>query len=197
MNREEKFGKLLEAFKNNTKLSIIFLLADNGRMTVTQMSEHVDISRTNLYHFVSQLVEDEILNQPEIVPKKNYLEKYYTLNEELFSETQYEELKQHFESMTVDDVRSLLSEILIAQSFNLQLLAEKIKKSNDEQMEKIKGSMLNLTAYIGYSVSHIGGHPDYREILEKVDEEFSKPNPVKSERKDDLVRSLIIVLPYL
>lgn len=197
MNTEERIGKLLEAFKNNTKMKIIFLLAENERMTVTQMSKSAEISKTNLYHFVEQLVEEGILNQPEVVAKKNYLEKYYALNSELFGATRWDELEEHFASMGPEEVRSLLREFLIGQAFNLQMLAEKAKKASDDQIEKFKNAMLNQSAFMGYAISHIDEHPNFTEILEKVQEEFSQINPEKKGREGDVVRSLILVIPYL
>lgn len=196
METEEKFRRLLDAYKNNTKLSIIFLLAENERMTVTQMSRHIDVSRSNLYHFVSQLVEDNVLNPPEAVPKKNYVEKYYTLNAELFGAVQLEELEKHFASLTMDEVRTLLRAFLIGQAFNFQLLAEKVKNSDDEHIGKFKDAMLRQEAFMAYSISNVGKHPKLTEYLRKIEVELSKDESPDDERKD-LVRSLILVLPYI
>lgn len=197
METEEKFRKVLDSFKNNTKLSIIFLLAENESMTVTQMSEHIDVSRSNLYHFVSQLVEDGILNKPEIIPKKNYVEKYYTLNAELFGAVQWDELESHFASMSNEEVRELLRGFLIGQAFNLQMLAERVRVASDGQIEKFKEAMLKQDAFMAYSISQVGDHPDFHDILKRIMEEMEKVNPEKSKKKDELVRSLILVLPYL
>lgn len=197
MKTEEKFKHLLDAYSNRTKLSILFLLAENERMTVTQMSKHIDVSRSNLYHFVSQLVEGEVLNEPEVVPKKNYVEKYYSLNQELFSSSQLNELESHFSAMSAAGVRNLIRAYLIGQAFNFQLLAEKLESTSDSQIEKFKLAMLNRTAFMTYSVSHLG---DNTEMIRKVGEaieELEKATPKKDHKSKDVVRSLIMVLPYL
>ncbi len=166
-------------------------------MTVTQMSKHIEVSRSNLYHFVSQLVEDGILNEPEVVPKKNYVEKYYSLNPELFGAVQWEELESHFATLKPEEVRGLLRAFLIGQAFNLQLLAEKVRTSSDKQMEKLKDALLTQNAFMAYSISHIGSHPDLTSKLGEIVEEFERVTPEKRNRSKDVVRSLILVLPYL
>lgn len=197
METEEKFRRLLDAYGNRTKLSILFLLAENERMTVTQMAKHIDVSRSNLYHFVSQLVDDQILNEPEVVPKKNYVEKYYTLNQELFSSAQWDELETQFSSMNTVEVRSLLRAYLIGQAFNLQLLAEKLEFSSDIQIEKFKQALLNKTAFLTYSVSHVGDHPGMMDKLAEAMDELEKSVPEKEHKSRDVVRALIMVLPYI
>jgi DNA-binding MarR family transcriptional regulator len=66
---------LLNTLENPTKLSIVLLLSHRDKMTVTQMSKVVRVSRANLYHFVGQMVKDGLLSKPEAIVKKNYVEK--------------------------------------------------------------------------------------------------------------------------
>lgn len=197
MDTSEKFGLLMDAYKNNTKLSIIFLLAENERMTVTQMAQHIEVSRSNLYHYISQLVDDGLLNPPEVVPKKNYVEKFYTLNKSMFDLIQWEELEEHFKKMSAEEVRSLLRAFLLGQSFNLQLIAEKVKHVDSTQILQFKDAMLNQEAFMGYSVSHMGKHPRFKEIIKKIEEEYRALDEEGEKESDTIIRSLFLVMPFL
>src|SRR5712691_8276822 len=84
MSKRDVYKILLSTLGNSTKLSIVFLLSHNDRMTVTQMAKHVGVTKANLYHFVSQMVKDGLLSKPEAVVKENYVEKYYRLAPKLF-----------------------------------------------------------------------------------------------------------------
>jgi predicted transcriptional regulator len=64
MEKTDIYKKMLETFSNHTKMKIIMLLAENGEMTVTQMAPHLDLGRSNLYHFVRQMVNDGMLKNP-------------------------------------------------------------------------------------------------------------------------------------
>lgn len=197
MNTKEKFTGLPDAYRNQTKMSIIFLLAENEKMTVTQMSKHISVSRANLYHFVSQMVEEKILNEPEIRPKKNYVEKYYSLNSELFGAIQWGKLEEVFGKMSVDEVRELLKSFLIGQAFNLSILAEKVQRASDDQIEKLKNALLVQEAFIVYSISSLGAHPDINNHLREIMGEFEKESPKETPPDVPLVRTLFLVLPYL
>lgn len=66
-------------------------------------------------------------------------------------------------------------------------MSEKVKKAGDSQIEKIKDSMLNLNAFLSFSVSHVGEHPDFSEIIKKVYEEFRKPGQKYEKRRPSQV----------
>ena len=196
MKKEERLQRLMDSYMNNTKMSIILLLAEAKKMTVTQMAKHIKVSRSNLYHFVSQLVDDEILNKPEVVPKDNYVEKYYTLNESLFKEEQWNEIEKSFETLGPGEVRSILSSFLLGQSFNLKMLAEKILVSGDDELLKIKESLMSGEAFLGYSVSNIGNHPGMKKKLQGLGEEFERES-AESHPNNPIIRYLFLALPYL
>ena len=71
MAKQDIFANLMRTFRNPTKMSIIFLLTENGKMTVTQMAEQVNVTKANLYHFVKEMVNDGIVLRPEVRVKKN------------------------------------------------------------------------------------------------------------------------------
>ena len=151
MEKEGKFEALANAYRNPTKFSIIVLLAEHGKMTVTQMSKYVKVSRPNLYHYVSQLVDDGILNIPESVVKKNYVEKYYSLNEELINEGSNEKWDEFITNKSPGEVRELLSSVLMGYSMILSMAAENIAHSSDSVIAKLVNK---LKKGVGWTASY-------------------------------------------
>ncbi len=196
MNKDERFQKLLDSYKSNTKMNIILLLAEMKKMTVTQMADHIKVSRSNLYHFVSQLVDDGILNEPEVVPKDNYVEKYYTLNESLFGAEQFEGLKESFINSNPDEIRSVLTSFLLGQAFNLKMLADKIMACGEDELMKIKESLMLGDSFLSYSVSNIGNHPNMKKLIQEIEEELEREDP-ETYPSNPVIRYLFVALPYL
>lgn len=196
MNKDERFQKLLDSYKSNTKMNIILLLAEMKKMTVTQMADHIKVSRSNLYHFVSQLVDDGILNEPEVVPKDNYVEKYYTLNESLFGAEQFEGVKESFVNFNPDEIRSVLTSFLLGQAFNLKMLADKIMASGEDELMKIKESLMLGDSFLSYSVSNLGNHPNMKKLIQEIEEELERED-LESYPSNPVIRYLFVALPYL
>lgn len=195
MEPEDKYKLLIDTYSNQTKMKIIFLLADEAEMTVTQMASHIDVSRSNLYHFVRQMVDDGILTKPSVRPKDNYVEKYYRLNPEFFNTLEWEHLAQQFTDLSAENFRSLYRSVLISYSFNLMLLAEKVESADSQTLEQLKDSFLKREAISVYSSTHIGGYPRVEEHLREAMDCFEKP-PVPSDDNPRL-RILILTVPYI
>ena len=75
MNEDTVYGKkrLIESFRNQSKLSILIILLQDGKMTATQMAKIIGTSRSNMYQNLKEMVEDGILKEPEVVVKKTTL----------------------------------------------------------------------------------------------------------------------------
>ena len=97
MDQNQQIETLLSAISNRTKLSIITLLVRRKRMTVTQMSKLIGTTRSNLYQTIGDLVSSGIVNEPEVVVRRNYVEKFYTLNEPVFRELDSERWKNRLQ----------------------------------------------------------------------------------------------------
>lgn len=151
MDDRRTYEILSKAYQNPTKVSIIVLLAENPRMTVTQMAKYIDVSRSNLYHFVSQMVEDGILNPPEVVPKKNYVEKYYSVNDDLINSVEVEDWVKHIKSMDRTEFRDLVSSLLLSYSLQTKIFAERVANSGLEEVERIRKWMVEFPISLVYS----------------------------------------------
>ena len=133
---QDRLEKLFDVMSSQTKSHIIALLAIGGKMTVTQISEHIKTSRSNLYQAISDLQEQGFVNPPEIVVRKNYVEKYYSLNDEAFNEKKAGEMNEEFKKMSPDRLRNLMATFLLSQSLNLKVIAQEIMNVPDEDMKR-------------------------------------------------------------
>lgn len=189
-----RYEVLSNAYRNPTKFSIVLLLAEHERMTVTQMSRYISVSRSNIYHFVSQLVEDGILNEPEVVPKKNYVEKFYRLNQQLFESVDPEEWRKMLRRMKLIDLRGLLSSVLMGYSLVLSMAAERVARSSDDDIKRMMDSMLSEPTWsLSYSVVGSRTANRLRPVLRKLNDEMVQSSEPTEESKSDQLTSLLVV----
>jgi Sugar-specific transcriptional regulator TrmB. len=126
----------MDSFRNQTKLSIIIVLLQNGKMTATQMSKIIGTSRSNLYQNLKEMVEDGILREPETRVKKNYVEKYYYPNTQLlegFSVKQQEDLLNR---KSPEELREYLISGINSEILRLKIMAREIEMKSDEEFTK-------------------------------------------------------------
>jgi DNA-binding transcriptional ArsR family regulator len=137
MPKTDLYDKLLSVFENPTKLSILMLLSDGGKLTVTQMSKVVGVSKPNLYHFVAQMVKDAILNRPETRVKKNYVEKYYSINKDTFQAIDPAEQGRRLNSAEPKRQREFLKAWLTSLSLYFRLRAEQIEHADPVKLQRV------------------------------------------------------------
>ena len=137
MPMEEKYQEVVDAFRNPTKMKIITLLLNNKKMTVTEMSRYIKTTRSNLYQVISTLVSIGMVKEPEVRPKKNYVEKYYSLNDDYFA-FHDENLEDKLVDLSDNDFREILSSFLMAQSFNLEIIASSVETLPTSEISKLK-----------------------------------------------------------
>lgn len=198
MVQSDTYEVLSAAFSNPTKMSIIMLLVENERMTVTSMAKYLDVSRSNLYHFVAQLVADGILNEPEVVPKKNYVEKYYTLNREMFASMDPDELVKQVKRLTPSEIRTLLGSVLMSYSMSLKLAADEIYQSSDEESENLKEWLLTKPAWLSYSALGESTSAIVEEHLKTLLEALLEGAAnERTAHEEEISRFMIVFLPFL
>ncbi len=197
MEQKGDFEILSKTFSNPTKLNIVLLLTEHERMTVTQMAQYLSVSRSNIYHFVAQMVSDGILNEPEVVAKKNYVEKYYTLNTKKidFSEEDWE---KGLNKMSVEELRSMISSALMGYSMNLKLSAEQISQTSDEEMQKLRDWLLNMPATLMYSTMRMSTVQNIKKHLQALSDELERSSKEhEGEKSKDVARLNVVFLPFL
>lgn len=183
------YDLLFKTLSNPTKASILMLLARKNRLTVTQMAKHIKVTRSNLYHFVGEMVEDGLLSRPLVVVKKNHIEKYYSQNPEFWSALtpfgQEERLKEGF---TAEEGRALLQSMFLSLSLQYRIYSDEFANASDEQLEKIGGEfererlMVSLWSVSDEEYDRI--IPSLKEVLRKaaresaeLGERIGKPEP--------------------
>lgn len=128
---------LLRAIQNPTKLNVIVLLTDREAMTVTQMAKIVKVSRANLYHFVSEMVDEGLLLGPESRVRRNYVEKYYRLNEKLFEGGDEAEWQATVKGAGPEAFRDLMYSLLVSLSTQFRIMAEQLEGADAATMAKL------------------------------------------------------------
>ncbi len=195
---QENIKNLLEVFSSQTKTHIISLLAMKGKMTVTQLSKYIKTSRSNLYQSVSDLQRMGLINPPEVVVKKNYVEKYYTLNDEAINEISSEGMEQELKSMPPERIRELLATFLLTQSMNLRVIAQEVANASDEDIMRALSENNRDSAAISFGSftrrTYENALEKLKPYLEFVDNpENFRNNKEKGEEEKNLV--LLLAIP--
>ena len=150
--RNDIHSALMKAFQNPTKLSIILLLSGGRRLTVTQMSKSVKVTRANLYHFVGELVREGILSKPEAQVKRNYVEKYYTLNEGAFKSADPQEVERRLREGKPEDQLAVIRSFLVSLSLQFHLLSEEFSRVDDGRAREVAKALKERRIFLHYSV---------------------------------------------
>jgi|GEM_PF-2130110 DNA-binding transcriptional ArsR family regulator len=151
MDSKDRGMTLANSFKNPTKLEIVSVLIQKGKMTVTQMSRIIGTTKSNLYQAIAELVSDGLVNPPEVKVTKNYVEKFYTINEQAFSEVSAEEWKEKLLSLSNEDLRDLIVSFLLTQSVIMKIMAEEFNMLNAPAMENLKEILKLGFMFLSYS----------------------------------------------
>ena len=143
---------LLDSFANPTKLSIVFLLSHNDKMTVTQMSKHVPVGKPNLYHFVGQMLKDGLLVKPETRVTKNYVEKYYRLSPKAFESIDPAEQRRRLMASRPSELKSYLQSFLAAIGLYFRMYAEEVARADEKTLLQIKESVANQRIMLSHLI---------------------------------------------
>ena len=194
-----RYEILTEVFRNPTKFRIILLLSEHGRMTVTDMAKLVKVSRSNLYHFIAQMVKDGIVKPPEVIPRKNYVEKFYRLNDEMFKAEEMKEWEKLLRIANPKEIKETVSSILMGYSMILSFIADRISASEGDAVEQLRNWLIEETPYtLSYAVmskktsSRI--NPILKELWKALSDETEKDDDSDSNAWS---RLLLVFLPML
>ena len=194
-----RYEILLEAYRNPTKFRIILLLSEHSKMTVTDMAKSVKVSRSNLYHFIAQMVKDGIVKPPEVIPRKNYVEKFYRLNEEMFKAEEIKEWEKPILSATTEEIKETVSSILMGYSMILSLIADRIAASGDDDTESLRKWLIEQTPNtISYALMTKRTSNKIDPILKELWSAFSEETK-EDDSKDSTAwsRLMLVYLPML
>ncbi len=194
-----RYEILLEAYRNPTKFRIILLLSEHYRMTVTDMAKSVKVSRSNLYHFIAQMVKEGIVKPPEVIPRKNYVEKFYRLNEEMFKAEEIKGWEKLLLSATAEEIKETVSSILMGYSMILNIIADRIAASGDDDTESLRKWLIEQTPNtISYAIITKKTSNRIDPVLKELWSAFSVETEA-DDSKDSAAwsRLLLVYLPML
>jgi len=197
MAKQDIFANLMRTFRNPTKMSIIFLLTENGKMTVTQMAEQVNVTKANLYHFVKEMVNDGIVLRPEVRVKKNYVEKYYSLNEAAFKFADPKKAQERLREGSPEDYRALLQSFLTSLGLYFQLFAEEVARADQQKLKAIASAFKDEKIVLHYSLLENAAYEyelsEYSRVIRKSMQKWGKAPGLLSGIGNRLI---IVGLPY-
>ncbi|CAC11331.1 conserved hypothetical protein [Thermoplasma acidophilum] len=140
---------LLKNFANRTRLMILTLIIKNGPMTVTQLSKIIKTSRSNLYQIIKDMLSDGVITQVKTETNRNYVEKYYYINEDLFASVGSEDLKNALMVMDDEDLRNLMVSFLATASAIFSIMAEQVAMATPGEMniyrEEIRDDLIIMS----------------------------------------------------
>ncbi len=162
------YDKLLDAFRSEIKTKIITLLIKYQKMTVTQMARYIDTTRSNLYQNISEMLRGNLVLPPEIVVKKNYVEKYYRLNTEVFNVSQ-KIMVEELLKLKNSEIKDMLKSFFMAQALLLNVLAEEVDSYTDDDITNIKNNFNMILTTFG-SLSNKNAKILAEKITEMIEE---------------------------
>ncbi len=196
---KNRYEILSEVFRNPTKFRIIMLLTEQGRMTVTQMSKLIDVSKSNLYHFISQMVKEGLVLEPEVIPKKNYVEKFYRLNEEMFRAEDPKEWEKVLVGASNSEIKEVVSSVLMGYSMTLSFIADRVAKSDESEGDNLRKWLIEQTPYtLTYAVMSKKTSTKIKPILRQLWQALIESGEDRESTTNTSVsRLLVVFLPML
>ncbi|WP_292319379.1 winged helix-turn-helix domain-containing protein [Caldisphaera sp.] len=192
MDETNLADSLLKAFKNPTKLSIIALLFKNKEMTVTQISKILKTTRSNLYQSIKDLLKEKIILISRVQITKNYVEKYYKINEELFNKVKRINLMEKIKETNENDFRELMISFLVMNSFISNVFIQELKIASSEELNSYKEKFLNGLITVYFSTLNEEEAKDFNKIFYTFMDKIEKEENLK----DETNLLLTIVLPW-
>ena len=196
MNEDTEYGKkrLIESFRNQSKLSILIVLLKDGKMTATQMAKIIGTSRSNIYQNLKEMVEDGILKEPEVVVKKNYVEKYYYPNTKLLDDFSEKQQMDLMTKKSPDELREYLISGINSEILRLKIIARKIEmKSNDEVRRDFDSQFFDQILFTNSWLSRKSYEHMVNRIRETFDDFYKDDKKVKEKDEEEERYNLILI----
>lgn len=196
MIKDTEYGKkrLIESFRNQSKLSILIVLLQDGKMTATQMAKIIGTSRSNIYQNLKEMVEDGILKEPEVMVKKNYVEKYYYPNTKLLDDFSEKQQMDLMSKKSPDELREYLISGINSEILRLKIIARKIEmKSNDEVRRDFDSQFFDQILFTNSWLSRKSYEHMVNRIRETFDDFYKDNKKVKETDEEEERYNLILI----
>jgi predicted transcriptional regulator len=167
MGMDNFYEKLNKLYESSTNLLIIYLLLENESMTVTEMSKNLNMTRSNLYRSVKNLVKENVIHEKSSLIEKNYVKKYYELNLEFFKGIDTTEQLNSIKKLDPVRISNILSSFFKAQAAYLNLQAQKLDKLSLDEMKNLQNNIMDNGNNFLLSFSSLSNE-SYLKVIEKL-----------------------------
>lgn len=185
---------LHEVYKDSTMTMVIFTLIENKTLTVTDMAGEMNMTRSNIYRSVRQLLNYGIINLDHEETVKNYVKKYYRLNEVFFKSVSYESQIKSLVDLNAESFSKVISGMLLSFSHYLKLQHDKIIKMNEAELKEIKDQLKENNAIMSIgSSSKKSAHNIIDAFRKELD--LDDVENLENSRKDESTIIMFLALP--
>jgi len=139
MSQESFVENLLSTLKHPLRGAILYQLL-KGKTTASQIGETLGEKPDRIYYHLKILKENGCIGDPEVVVRKNYLEKYYELSPE-FREallSSVKEISQREQDMSADEYRVFMLSFLSMAISILQGYRKQLETAAPHQIEALR-----------------------------------------------------------
>ncbi|KYK33697.1 MAG: winged helix-turn-helix transcriptional regulator [Theionarchaea archaeon] len=130
---------LLATLKHPLRGAILYQLL-KGRTTASQIAANLGEKPDKIYYHLKVLKENDFVGEPEVVVRKNYVEKYYELNpqfrENLLSSTR--EIVDKEQEMSPEEFKAFMLSFLSMAISVLQGYKKRLENAPVEKIEEIQ-----------------------------------------------------------
>jgi DNA-binding transcriptional ArsR family regulator len=132
-------GILRDTLKHPLRGAILYQLL-KGKITASQIAENLGEKPDRIYYHLKILKENGFLGEPEIAVRKNYVEKYYELDE-TFREnliSSLVEISRQEKTMSSEEFRSMMLSFLSITISVLQGYKKRIETAEPEKISEFR-----------------------------------------------------------
>ncbi len=130
---------LLQTLKHPLRGAILYQLL-KGRTTVSQIGENLGEKPDRIYYHLKILKENGFIGEPEVVVRKNYIEKYYEIDPEFRKNllSSVKEIGDKEKEMTPEDFKGFMLSFLSMAISLLQGYKKRLENTPPEKILEIK-----------------------------------------------------------
>lgn len=130
---------LLQTLKHPLRGAILYQLL-KGKTTISQIGENLGEKPDRIYYHLKILKENGFIGEPEVVVRKNYIEKYYEIDPQFRKNvlSSVKEIGDKEKEMTPDDYKGLMLSFLSMAISVLQGYKKRLENMPSEKILEIR-----------------------------------------------------------
>jgi DNA-binding transcriptional ArsR family regulator len=170
----------MKTFANPMRSAILYELTRRGECSATDLAKILDQKVNNIYYHLRILENDSILNPPRSVVKRNYVEKYYSLDEKFMSvNVDKQEWKRSQQQLSPEQRRQIAITTLNLIISILRWRVEDYKRMSSEEIDQLwKKEWVTLSTFT---------QEQYEDLVKRLEktwletmQEFHRASPKKA-----------------